>query len=170
MNNNGTQLSFQTSLRQQARDKAAEYSRLLHEYKRMALQLERAKTYAEKLNGLLEAEGLPQIRLEDPSQQDNLLKRPGNRSKDMPLRKAQWEGYSLPQATAEILESVNGSLHADDLILRIYEIETDKDKQKAKHSYVSTLRQGVTKGLWRSLGKNVYEKKVVETQPALAER
>lgn len=151
-----TEDSFADSLRRRAEEKQAEHLRLLHEQGRIALQLERCSAYIEHLNGLLEVEGLPRIHLRQATDRTGFA-RPGNRSKDMPLRKAQWEGQSLQDAIEQILDSSLEIMHADVLAHDIYEIENQADRRKAKRTLVSTLRQGAKAGRWRTIPGNRYQ-------------
>ena len=151
----GTMSSFEELLRGRAEDRKGAYLRLVHEQKRIAVKLARLKTSIEHLNGVLQDEGLPTIRMQTPS--DGGFARPGNRSDATPLRKAEWEGMSLTDIAGVILNETPEILHADVLIRRVYEIETPAEAKKAKHSFVSTLRTGAKKGLWKTHPKNRYQ-------------
>ena len=151
----GYQPSFTEMLKQQANEKQVAYQELQHQQRRLAFEMERIKTYIEHLNGLLEVEGLPPIKLREANL-TSPIGQPGNRSKDMPLRRSEWEGYSLPEAVEAILAKTNAPHHADVLVERIYEISTLTERKRAKHSLVSTLRQGALQGKWQSLGGNKY--------------
>jgi hypothetical protein len=144
-------------LRCQAEQKQAEYGQLQHQQKRIAFELAKIKKYIEHLNGLLEVEGLPTISLRDStSTSTSVIGRPGNRSKDMPLRRPEWDGFSLPEAISDILDESDEDYHADILVERIYEIQTPAEHKRAKQSLVSTLRQGDRNGKWLARGGNKY--------------
>ena len=165
MNQNATerQMSFGEALRQQAAEKQREYAALVHENKKLAVRLERCKAYVANLNNLLVAHGLSPIQLLEPTRRGG-VGRPGNRAKDMAVRRAEWEGMSLTEVISSILDESNETMHANALVDRIYEIESDKDRARAKHSLVGTLRAGARKGLWEGLPKNRYCKKVSKTE------
>ena len=149
---------FVDRVRRQAEAKAKEYYELQHEERRVAQSLERTRNYIDSLNAFLDAEGEPKVRLRDQMQASNVGK-PGNRSKDMPLRYPKWEGMRLVDIVEKLLEEASGSLHADDVVAGIYELARPTDLRKAKHSLVSTLRKGVKDGNWEALGKNQYRSK-----------
>lgn len=149
---------FVETLQGRAEEKRTEYLQLLHEQKRVALHLERIKAYIQALNSLLEAEGQSKVQLREPSNTNGVGK-PGNRSKDMPLRKPEWEGMGLSDIVETILGETNDDLHADGIVDHIYEAESETDKRKAKRSLVSTLRIGAKDGRWAALGQNRYQGK-----------
>ena len=155
VNGHFQQGSFADVLRGRAEEKQAEYIRLVHEQMRIGIRLEGIKSYIQNLNGLLQAEGLPIIHLRDSSTTGGVGK-PGNRSKDMPLRKPEWEGMSLLRIAGTILNQSSDAIHADVLVPLIFEIENPLQHKKAKHSLVSTLRNGAKEGLWEALPKNQY--------------
>lgn len=157
--------SFPDSLRRQAESKRKEYNQLIHDQNRIVLQLERVKAYIQSLNGLLEAEGQPRVQLREDTN-TNIVGRPGNRSKDMPLRKPQWEGMTLYEIVETILDETSGDIHADHIIPQIYETETQKDKSRAKQSLVSTMKRGASDGKWIALGQNMYSR-IQNRQPEL---
>ena len=150
--------SFTDSLRRQAESKRTEYNQLVHEQNRVVLQLERVKSYIQSLNGLLEAEGQPKVQLRD-DKNTNAVGRPGNRSKNMPLRKAQWEGMTLFEIVGTILKETGADIHVDQIIPQIYEVGTQKDKKMAKQSLVSTMMRGAKDEKWIALGQNKYSRK-----------
>lgn len=156
MTTNGTYpttTTFSDALRRRAEDLRVDYGRLQQEQKRIAVQIERLKAYIMHLNGLLDAEGIEPIRLGEPKATTGFA-RPGNRSKDMPMRKPQWDNVTLTDAIDSILSERSDALHADMLVALIYDISTPAEKRRAKHSLVSTLRQGVKAGRWEGLPKN----------------
>lgn len=161
MNTNGAspnapnETDFHSSLRLQATEKSAEYSKLAHQSRRITVQLERVKSYIEHVNALLEAEGLPLVRLDSPSKATGFAK-PGNRSKNMPVRKVQWEGYSLADISELILNDTDRALHANEMVEMVYEVTTPSEHKSAKLSLVSTLRTGAKNGRWVFEGKNIY--------------
>ena len=160
MSTNGhlAEKSFTDSLRLQAESKRKEYNQLLHDQNRIVLNLDRIKEYIQSLNGLLEAEGQPKVQLRD-DKNANAVGRPGNRSKNMPVRKAQWGGMTLYDIVEAILDSTSGDIHVDQVIPNIYEIETQKDKKMAKQSLVSTMMRGAKDKKWIALGQNKYSRK-----------
>ncbi|MDO8751839.1 MAG: hypothetical protein Q7K03_11980 [Dehalococcoidia bacterium] len=155
VNGHFQQGSFADVLRERADVKQAEYMGLMHEQMRISIRLEGIKSYIQSLNGLLQAEGLAIIHLRDSSATSGVGK-PGNRSKDMPLRKPEWDGMALLQIAGTILSRSSGAIHADVMVPLIFEVESAPQHKKAKHSLVSTLRAGAKKGLWEALPKNQY--------------
>jgi len=153
-------------LLERADEKNAELTRLQYEQMRITIKLERVKDYLEKLNGFLEAEGLPRVRVRQRTQRRG-FGQPGNRAKGMPLRKPEWDGMSLSEAVTVILSQTDEVVHADTLAHRIFEIETEAEKRKAKHSLVSTLRAGVKGGRWEGLGKNRYRGRTPQRELSL---
>ncbi len=158
---------FVEQVRHRAQGKAAEYYSLLHEQRRVEMQVERVKAYVEQLNRFLEAEGQTPVPLRE-IRQGSPVGKPGNRSKDFPLRKAQWEGLSLWDIVAEILSaSPNEVMHADAIAHQIYEIESPIDLRKVKRSLVSTLRRGARGGRWQAVPRNRYRSKATVAQGRL---
>lgn len=149
---------FLDSLRRQAEAKRKEYHNLLHQQSRISLSLERAKAYIQSLNSILEAEGQPRVQLREAGQ-TNTVGKPGNRGKDMPLRRVEWEGWTLVEIVESILDQTPDPIHVDQIIPLIYEIDKTGDKKKAKQSLVSTIRRGAEDGKWASLGRNIYQGK-----------
>ena len=160
-----SEMSFQDIIRARALEKQREYLSLIHEQKRIAVRIERLKASMEHWNNVLEDEGVPTIPMREPP--EGGFARPGNRSKDMPLRKAEWEEMSLTDAVQSILSQTDQTLHADTLVHLVYEIETQAEFKKAKHSLVSSLRSGAKNNLWKAEAKNHY-RSIDDQQPAFA--
>ena len=165
--NSNNDIDFIIQVRERARKKVEEIKNLIHDQKYIEMQIERARKYLNQLNAFLEAEGQrPALIKESPNVSP--VGKPGNRAKDFPIRKMEWEGMSLFEAVKAILEaSPNEIQHADVIAHKIYEIETQKDLRRVKQSLVSTLRQGIKKGLWEGLEKNRYKAKTVTAQERL---
>ena len=159
------QQSFSEVVRAHAEEKQREYLNLQHEQRRISIRLERLKASIDHLNGVLEDEGIPTVQTRELT--DKGFARPGNRSKNMPLRKPEWEGMSLADAVKSILGETDQTIHADVLVHRVYEIEIPSEKRQAKHSLVSTLRTGAKNGLWHAEPKNQY-RAIDDPQPAMA--
>ena len=158
--NSDNDMDFIFQVRERAHSKAEEIKQLVHEQRRTEMLIERAKRYLDQLNAFLEAEGQrPELLKESP--RVSPIGKPGNRAKDFPIRKAEWEGMSLFEAVKAILEtSPNEIQHADEIANKVYEIQTPKDLRRVKQSLVSTLRNGAKKGLWEGLKRNKYKAKV----------
>ncbi|MDO8531648.1 MAG: hypothetical protein Q7T26_05710 [Dehalococcoidia bacterium] len=165
MNQNSSerQTTFEEALLQQAAEKQREYSQLVHEAKRVTLRLEKCKAYVQQLNSLLVAHNLSPIQLHELTPKGGVGK-PGNRSKDMPVRRAEWEGMSLTQIVSSILGETDEVMHANALVERIYEIDNDRDRLRAKHSLVGTLRAGARNELWEGLPRNKYHRKTSKAE------
>ena len=158
---------FAGLIRQRAEKIAAEYYKLLHEQKRIEVQLERNRKYLQQLNGILESEGQGPIALKEPPKGSPVGKA-GNRALDFPVRKVEWEGMTLIGAVQGILEaSPNDIQHADVIAHRIYEIQSPKDVKRVKQSLVSTLRRGGKAGMWEALRGNRYKAKNTVAQERL---
>ncbi len=165
--NSDNDMDFIVQVRQRAHSKVEEIKQLLHEQKRTEMLIERAKKYLNQLNVFLEAEGQrPELLRELPNASP--VGKPGNRAKDFPIRKAEWEGMSLFEAVKAILEaSPNDIQHADVIAHKVYEIQTPTDLRRVKQSLVSTLRNGVKRGLWEGLKRNKYKAKASVAQERL---
>lgn len=165
--NSSNDMGFIIQVRERAHSKAEEIKQLLHEQKRLEMLVERGKKYLDQLNAFLEAEGQrPELLKESPKVSP--VGKPGNRAKDFPIRKAEWEGMSLFEAVKAILEaSPNDIQHADVIAHKVYEIQTPTDLRRVKQSLVSTLRNGVKRGLWEGLKRNKYKAKVAVAQGQL---
>ena len=155
--------SFEVVLRERAEGKRVEYNNLLQEQRRLSVRIQRVKEYLDKVNGLLEMEGLPRIRLSD-ARATTKVGRPGNRAEGMPVRRMEWEGMSLVDVVLQILSETVEASHADTVVHRIYEIETDADKRKAKPSVVSSLRTVAKKGLIEKVGRNRFQRRMPQRE------
>ncbi|MGD1119020.1 MAG: hypothetical protein ABR886_05985 [Dehalococcoidales bacterium] len=165
--NNGSNTEFASSVKQRAEEKAAEYHNLLHEQQRIEMLLERIRKYIDKLNSVLEAEGQSPIVLREPKS-GSIVAKPGNRAKDFPIRKVQWEGMTLFDIVHSILNaSPTQILHADVIAHQVYEIQNKKDLQRVKRSLVSTLRRGAKDGRWDFVPRNKYKAKSAIAQERL---
>ena len=164
--NNGNDVDFVNQARQRAEAKAIEYRQLDHEEKRIVMLKERVKKYIEQLNSFIESEGQTPVRLMT-SPIGSIVGRPGNRTKDFPLRKMEWEGMTLDEIIQSILTtSPDEIFHANILCHKIYEIKSDAELHKVKRSLVSNLRRGVKRGMWEAIPRNRYKAKVTEQQGA----
>lgn len=169
IDNNGNDVEFIEQVQRRAKKKAEEYYQLLHEQERIRVQLERAKTYIDQLNGLLKGEGQTPVPLREPKQGTGVGKI-GNRAKDFPVRRTEWAGKTLDEIVTAILESSSGEVfHADLIAYKIYEIESQVDLRRVKMSLVSILRKGAQRGLWENMHGNRYKAKAgVQAQAKLA--
>lgn len=165
--NNVGHMEFISQLKKRAEQKVAECYQLMHEQKRIGLQLERTKTYIGRLNDFLEAEGQAVVTLRE-AQSESRVGKPGNRSKDFPLRKTEWEGMALRDIVKAILDATPREIHhANDIARKIYEIQTDSDLRKVKRGLVSTLRRETKNGLWEGHKGNRYKAKASAEQGRL---
>jgi len=160
-------VDFVAEVKRRAEVKVAEYYQLLHEQRRTELRLESIKKYIGHLNNFLAGEDeQPVILKEIPK--GSPVGKPGNRAKDFPLRKPEFEGMTLDEIIKTILDkSPNEIYHGDVIAYKIYEIQSKSDLIKVRRSLVSTLRRGAKKGLWEFVPRNKYKGKVVVEQGRL---
>jgi hypothetical protein len=159
--NKDNNAEFVKQLRDRAQKKAEEYYGFLHEQERISVQLERAKTYLNKLNSFLEEEGQIPIPLKELRKGSGVGKI-GNRAKDFPVRKIEWAGMTLDEIVKAILEvTPNETYHVDIIAHKIYEIQSEIDLKRVKQSLVSILKKGAHDGKWEALKRNRYKAKVV---------
>ncbi len=165
--NSSSDIDFIIQVRERAQNKVEEINKLLHDQRRIEMLIERAKKYLNQLNAFLEAEGQrPALLKESPNVSP--VGKPGNRAKDFPIRKVEWEGMSLFEAVKAILEaSPNEIQHADVIAHKVYEIQNPKDLRRVKQSLVSTLRNGIKRGLWEGMKRNKYKAKTPVAQERL---
>lgn len=168
MDDNVNDTNFIEQLREHTKKKVEEYYSLLHEEERIRVQMERAKKYVEHSNTLLESEGQSPIVLKEPKQGIGVGKI-GNRKKDFPVRRPEWEGKTLDEIITAIVEAnPNETHHADLIAHKIYEIQSELDVRRVKQSLVSILRKGAQRKLWEALPKNHYKAKAgTRMQPKL---
>ncbi|MFC2058079.1 hypothetical protein ACFLTS_00345 [Chloroflexota bacterium] len=165
-NNNGN-MDFINQVRQRVERKVAEYYQLLHEQKRIEVQLGRTKEYIEHLNSFLKAEDQSTIELKEYSG-GSIVGKPGNRSLDFPLRRVEWEGMTLEQITHVILNNAPDEIyHANIIAHKIYEIRSVSDLRNVKRGLVSMLRRGAKSGLWEFVPRNKYKAKATAKQERL---
>jgi hypothetical protein len=150
--------TFVTQVRMRAKDKAEEITKLRHDQHKIEMQMERATQYLDQLNTFLASEGQRPELVRDLSK-GSVVGKPGNRAKDFPVRKAEWEGMSLFEAVKAVLETTpTEPQHADVIAHMIYEIESPMDLRRVKASLVSTLLRGAKeKKLWEFVGGNKYK-------------
>lgn len=160
--------SFVEQLRERTKRNVEEYYRLLHEEERIRVQRERTKIYVEHANSLLESEGQAPIVLKEPKQGTGVGKI-GNRAKDFPVRRPEWEGKTLDEIIKSIVgANPNENYHVDVIAHRVYEIQSEVDVRRVKQSLVSILKKGAQRGLWVALPKNHYKAKAnARLQPKL---
>ncbi len=154
--------SIQTTdaIRELAKSKREEWERLTRERRRIDILVERCKEYVEALNKLLGLEGLPRIELtEREAGSGSGFAKVGNKSPNMPMRRPEYEGISMPEAARLVLEDSPGPLHLDVIVERVYEIKGVADRKAAKHSFGSTLAAEAKKpnGSLRKTAPNTYE-------------
>jgi hypothetical protein len=83
------QPAFRDMLQAQAETKQDELRRLRVNLRRIQLEIAETEAYINSLNSLLQAEGLSTIKLNGKNKGGFGV--PGNRSKNMPERKPEWE-------------------------------------------------------------------------------
>ncbi len=151
---------FINQVRIRAKDKVEEIAKLKHEQQRIEMQVARAQQYLEKLNGFLMAERQSPEVVREYSKGSPVGK-PGNRAKDFPIRKPEWEDMTLWEVVKAILAMTpNDTLHVDVIARKIWEIESQVDLKRVKQSLVSTLNRGAKeKGYWDALGNNKFKAK-----------
>lgn len=159
--------AFVIQLRIRAEEKAKEYGELLHEKRRIEMQLERTKNYVAQLNAFLEAEGRRPviIREERPG---STVGKPGNRSKEMPLRKSEWELLAMNDIIAIILnQSPTVVYHPKQVAPLIYEIQSDADLRMVERNVRSTMQRGAREGRWDRVGRAKFKAKATVQQGKL---
>jgi hypothetical protein len=172
MNNvgkNNDDLGFTAQLRERTQKKANEYTELLHERQRIDVLIERTKKYVEQLNSFLVAEGQPEITLKEP-RSGSFVGKPGNRSKQLPARKIEWEGMSINEIVQSILNtSPNKKYHPADLAPKIYEIEHESDLRMVIPNLRLMLQRGARAGLWDRIARANYRAKNHKKQGVLVD-
>ncbi len=165
--NDGNNVAFLLQLHMRAQQKAKEYAELLHEHQRLEMRIERAKGYIEQLNSFLRAEGQEPIPLKVTAGSRSGVGKPGNRSKEFPVRKVQWEGMTINQIVERILSaSPEVSFHPKEIAPLIYEIESESDLHIVMRNMRSTMQSGARKGRWERTGRAMFKAKVTEQQVA----
>ncbi len=155
---------FVDQLRQRTQEKAKEYVELVHKQRHIEMLIERTKTYVEELNKFLEHEGQPPIPLKEP-RPGSVVGKPGNRAKDLPIRKAQWEGMTIDEIIQQILNaSPNEVYHPNKLASQVYEIHSDSDLRMVIPNFRSMVQRGARVGLWDRVGRAKFKAKVTVEQ------
>jgi hypothetical protein len=166
MNGNGKN-DFASQVRIRAEEKAKEYMARAHEIRRLEVLQVRTKDYVEQLNRFLEAEGQRPVLLKE-SHTISGVGKPGNRSKDMPVRKVEWEGMSMNEIVGRVLNATpDVTYHYTEIAPKIYEIYSDLDLRKVAKNLRSTLQRGVKDGLWERTGRAKFKAKVTAQQGKL---
>lgn len=129
---------FKDSLIAQAEAKKSELVHLYQVRERLDAQLQAAVRYLDKLNPLLVAEGLAPINIKAATGQQTGFATPGNRSLKMPERRPEFEQLSLARVVERVL-ATGVPMHANEVVHEIYNIKTDEEFKRAKHSLVGTL-------------------------------
>jgi hypothetical protein len=150
---------FVMDVRNRARQKSNDITNLLHQQKGIVMEIERAKAYLEKLNSFLVSEGHSPVLMTEPRPTAN-VGTPGNRSKQKPLRKIEWEGKSLMEIVQEIIDSSPEEAHnAERTIAKIFEIKNPADRLMVMHDVRSTLQAGSRQERWDRVGRGLYKSK-----------
>ena len=158
---------FLLQLNMRAQQKAKEYAELLHERQRLEMRIERTRGYIEQLNNFLRAEGQEPIPLKVTAGSRSGVGKPGNRSKELPIRNMKWEGMTINQIIESILNaSPDVSFHPKEVSPLIYEIESESDLHIVIRNLRSTMQSGARKGLWERTGRARFKAKVSEQQGA----
>jgi len=156
---NGSSDQFITEVLNRAKQKARDIADLSHRQKGIVMEIERAKVYLEQLNAFLKAEGHTPVTLTEI----NLTSAPGtpgNRSKQKPLRKIEWEGMSLMSIVQNIIDSSPNENHnAERTLVKIFEIKFPTDRLMILHDVRSTLQTGSRQGRWNRVGRGLYKSK-----------
>ena len=147
-----------STVSQRIQELKGEYYDLKHKRAGIDVALEKTKAYIDKLNVLLVSEGQQPIRI-DVSLTGSIVRKPGNRAKDYPVRRVEWEGMPIRIIIGKILGEAHKPLHADDIGRRIYEVQADTDLKRVKPSLVSQLHRGSKMGHWEAVGRNTYKAK-----------
>ena len=96
--------------------------------------------------------------------------KPGNRAKDLPIRRAEWEGLTINEIISNILDSSPDIvLHADEIAGKVYEVQSTIDLDRVKKNLVTSLRRGAKKGMWQALKRNKYKSKLAARQEMLVQ-
>lgn len=160
---------FISLLRQRAQHKVDELAQLEHDLHRIEVQIERTKAYVQKLNAFLESEEELPIPLKQVSKGTGVGK-VGNRSKEFPVRKVQWEGMTMNEIVASILNaSPNKIFQSSDIVPLVYEIQSDKDMRLVSDTTRSVMQKGKRAGLWAKAGYGKYKSKSPIEQGQLVE-
>lgn len=168
-NENYNDKSFLLHLHMKAQQKAKEYAELFRERQRLDMRIERTKGYLEKLNDFLKAEGQEPVLIKAMPHVGSAVGKPGNRSKALPLRKMQWEGITINEIIAHILNaSPDVSFHPKEVASLIYEIESDSDLKMVMRNMRSSMQRGARDGLWERTDRAKYKAKVTTQQRILA--
>lgn len=155
--------AFTSQVRIRAQEKMKELLGIEHEIKGLEVQRERAKTYLESLNQFLEAEGERPESLKEA--RPSGVGKPGNRSKNMPVRRVEWEGKSMNYIVGHILDaSPDVIYHFSEIAPKIYEIQNELDLRKVAKNLRSTMQRGAKLGLWNKVGRAKFKGKVSEGQ------
>lgn len=167
--NHNDDKAFLLQLHMRAQQKSKEYAELLRERQRLEMLIERTKLYIEHLNSFLKAEGQEAVTVKAMlNNKGSVVGKPGNRAKDFPLRKAQWEGMGINEIVGQILNaSPSTSFHCTDMAKLVYEIESDRDLKRVMRNVRTALQRGVRDGLWQRVDRGRYKAKVIERQGEL---
>jgi len=140
---------FTMQVRLRLKDKITENEKRIRDIQEQQLQVERNKQYIKQLNDFLESEGeRPEILMNRPVVS---AKRTGNRSKNMPLRQARWDGMSMNTITEKLLnDNIGKNYKPKEFASEVYEIKSDADLNMVIHNVRSTLQRGARTGLWTS--------------------
>lgn len=162
-----TNEDFIRQLQSRREQKAREYVETSQQLKRLEVEQERAKEYLEMVDSLLEAEGVTPRPLKE-SLPVRTHGKTGNREKDMPVRKAQWEEMSVNQIIQHVLDaSPNLSYHPAEMAREIYEIQSEVDLNKVLRNVRSAMQKGQRKELWAKATRGRFKSKAGVAQGKL---
>lgn len=150
---------FALQVRVHAQAKADEIRELEQEIKRLEVKVARTKAYFDKLNSFLELEGQRPVLVKQVGATGGVGK-PGNRAKDLPVRKVQWAGMGLFDIVDRVLNAApDEAYQPQDAASQIYEIHSDTDLHRVIKNVRSTMQRGARSGRWVRVGRGKFKAK-----------
>ena len=142
------------ALAQLAQDKLAQLAALLEQERHLQYKITRLREYIEKLNPLLQLEGLPEI--SSIRKRNTGFAKPGNKNAKTPPRKALFDGMSLSDGAVLVISQRPGhDVYIDTVAEEIFDFSPSD----------SSARNIVKRSLGTSLANAVKEGRLIRVRP-----
>lgn len=158
-------MDWKEALRVRADGLRADYDRLVQQKRAVDVALERVRLEVDHLNPVLSDAGLVEVVTSDASKGTlGGFASPGNKSENMPARRAMFANVSLVSAIEGLLDG-GVPKHADNLVRDIWDVRSQSEHNHGKRSLVSTLVDGVKKNKWARVGANTFQRAADDPRP-----
>jgi hypothetical protein len=158
---------LRAALAAEAQHKRDEWRALVAERRRLETTMASLRQYLDVLNPMLRTHGVDPVDVADAAPKTGVgFATPGNRAKNMPPRRPEYQDTSITRAVEGLLQD-GRVMHVDDMVREIYELHNDREFHAAKQSVASTAASWAKRGRWeRGEQPNTFRLKRASGGPA----